>query len=163
MGGYESAQLANLVPAFILENYEDLFDDAVYNGIYRDGGLVIMNGQKTNADIDEWLNTLQKRVNQVTDYEGLVFTVSIWRGKENAEIGRSSYFPLFLDMKMTWSEEEDLHFEVYLKPGQQLKYFNIISSHPSHCFKAITKGVFGHLTSLLTLLTDKSRYKSIKD
>jgi hypothetical protein len=36
-----------------------------------------------------------------------------------------------------------------------------ISSHPPHCFKAITKGVFGHLTSL-TSLTDKSRYKSTK-
>ena len=33
---------------------------------------------------------------------------------------------------------------------------------PPHCFKAITKGVFGRLASL-TSLTDESRYKSIKD
>jgi hypothetical protein len=74
---------------------------------------------------------------------------------------KSSFFP-FLDMEMTQLEEGDLHFGVYLKPGQQLKYLNSISSHPPHCFRAITKGVFRRLTSL-TLLMDKSRYKSIKD
>jgi hypothetical protein len=76
-------------------------------------------------------------VNEVTGYEeGLVFTVSIWRQKENnekahpkAEIVKSSYFP-FLDMKMSWSKEGDLHFGVYLRPGQQLKYLNNVSSHP---------------------------------
>jgi hypothetical protein len=117
----------------------------------------------------KWLNTFQKRVNKVTGYEGLVFTVSIWRGKGNdemkkhpkAEIVKSSYFP-FLDMEMTWSKEGDLHFGVYLKPGQQLKYLNSISLHPPHSFKAIIKGVFGRLASL-TSLTDESRYKSIKD
>ena len=51
---------------------------------------------------------------------------------------------------------------MHLKPGQQLKYLNDASSHPPHCFKAITKGVFGRLASL-TSLTDESRYKSIKD
>jgi hypothetical protein len=147
---------------------EDLFDEAVYDGIYRDDGLVIMKGQKSNADIGEWLNTFQKRVNQVTGCEGLVFTVSIWRQDWNnepahpkAEVVKSPAFP-FLDMEMSWSEEGDLRFGVYLKPGQQLKYLNNVSSHPPHCFKAITKGVFGHLASL-TLLTDESRYKSIKD
>jgi hypothetical protein len=65
-------------------------------------------------------------------------------------------------MEMSWSEEGDLQFGVYLKPGQQLKYLNNVSSHPPHRVKAITKGVFGHLASL-SLLTDKSKYKSIKD
>jgi hypothetical protein len=57
IGGYESAWLADLVAAFVLENCEDLFVDAVYNRIYRDDGLVIMDGQKTNTDIGEWLET----------------------------------------------------------------------------------------------------------
>jgi hypothetical protein len=94
--------LAGLVAAFVLENCEDLFDEAIYDGIYRDGGLVIMNGKKSNEDIGEWLNNFQKRVNEVTGFEGLVFTVSIWRGKEEdkskhpkAEIVKS-YFPPFL-------------------------------------------------------------------
>jgi hypothetical protein len=62
IGGYESTWLADLVAAFVLENCEDLFKDAVYDGIYRDDGLVIMDGQKTNAEIGEWLETFQKRV-----------------------------------------------------------------------------------------------------
>jgi hypothetical protein len=168
IGGYELAWLANLVAAFVLENCEDFFEDTIYDGIYRDDGLVIMDGQKTNAEIGEWLNTFQGRVNQVTGYEGLVFTVSIWRQEQSNEklhpkatIHKSSIFP-FLDMKLSWSEEGDLRFGVYLKSGQQLKYLNNVSSHPPHCFKAITKGVFGRLASL-TSLTNESRYKSIKD
>jgi hypothetical protein len=89
-----------------------------------------MDGVKSNNDIGEWLGTFQQKVNTVTGYEGLVFTVSIWREKENDEVGhpkaevvRSSYFA-FLDMKMTWSEESDLRFGVYLKLGQELKYLN---------------------------------------
>ncbi len=45
-------------------------------------------------------------MNVVTGYEGLIFTVSIWREEENndaghpkAEVVKSSYFP-FLDMEM---------------------------------------------------------------
>jgi hypothetical protein len=77
IGGYKPAWLANLVAAFVLENCEDLFDDAIYDDIYRDDGMVIMNGQKMYADIGKWHNTFQKIVNEVTGYEGLVFTVSI--------------------------------------------------------------------------------------
>jgi hypothetical protein len=57
IGGYKLAWLANLVAAFVLENSQDLFEEAVYDGIYRDDGLVIMKGHITNADIGEWLNT----------------------------------------------------------------------------------------------------------
>jgi hypothetical protein len=102
-------------------------------------------------------------VNEITGYDELVFTVIIWRQKEDneeahpkAEIVKSSYFP-FLDMKMYWSEDGHLRFGVYLKPGQQLKYLNDVISHPPHCFKAITKGEFGRLASL-TSLTDDSGY-----
>jgi hypothetical protein len=141
IGGHKSAWLANLVAAFVLENCEDLFEDAVYNRIYRDDGLVIMNGQKTNEEIGQWLEAFQERVNQVIGYEGLVFTVSIWRQDwdnkpthPKAEIHKSSIFP-FLDMKMSWSEEGDLRFgAVYLKPGQQLTYLNNVSLHPPCCF-----------------------------
>jgi hypothetical protein len=73
-----------------------------------------MDGLKSNNEIGECLGTFQEKVNQVTGYEGLVFTVSIWRNKENDEVGhpkaevvKSPFFP-FLDMKMTWSEEGEL-------------------------------------------------------
>ena len=127
-----------------------------------------MDGVKSNAEVSEWLKSFQERVNILTGYDGLVFTVSIWRELKDddgihpkAEVVKSSHFP-FLDMKMTWSAEGELHFGVYLKPGQELKYLNSDSSHPPHCFRAITKSVFGCLASL-TSLTESSRYKSMKD
>jgi hypothetical protein len=58
IGGHESLWLADLVAAFVLEKLDYLFNKAVYNGIYRDNGLVIMDGVK-----------FQKRVNLVTCYE----------------------------------------------------------------------------------------------
>jgi hypothetical protein len=82
-------------------------------------------------------------------------------GHPKAKVVRSSHFP-FLDMQMTWLDEGDLQFRVYLKLGQELKYLTSDSSHPIIAFKAITKGVFGWLASL-TSLTNKFRYKSIKD
>jgi hypothetical protein len=42
IGGYKSAWLAHLVAAFVLENTTKLFEEAIYDGIYRDDGLVII-------------------------------------------------------------------------------------------------------------------------
>ena len=79
MGGYELAWLADLVAAFILENSKDLFlDDAIYDRIYRDDGVVVMNGIKMNADMDECLKTFQERVKVIIGYKkGLVCTMSL--------------------------------------------------------------------------------------
>jgi hypothetical protein len=71
-----------------------------------------MNGVKSKADIVKWLNTFQKRVNIVTGYEELVFTVSIWGKEEDDDVRHpeavgSSHFPS-LDMKMTWMVEGGL-------------------------------------------------------
>jgi hypothetical protein len=54
----------------------------------------------------------RQHISRVSGYEGLVFTVSIWREEKNDEMGhpkaevvKSSHFP-FMDMKMTWSDEK---------------------------------------------------------
>ena len=114
IGGYESAWLSDLVAAFVLENTQEFFEDAVYDGIYRDDGLVVMKGNKSNEEITQWLDEFQQKVNSVTGYEGLVFAVSIWRDKSEknvihpkAETVKSSFFP-FLDMEMPWSDEGEL-------------------------------------------------------
>ena len=41
IGGFESALLADLVAAFILENTEDLFKNSIYSKIYRDDGVKV--------------------------------------------------------------------------------------------------------------------------
>jgi hypothetical protein len=44
IGGYESACLADLVAVFVLDNTTELFNETTYDRIYRDDGLVIMDG-----------------------------------------------------------------------------------------------------------------------
>jgi hypothetical protein len=44
IGGYESAWLADLVTAFVLESTAQFFNEAVYDGIYIDDGLVVFKG-----------------------------------------------------------------------------------------------------------------------
>jgi hypothetical protein len=62
IGGYESAWLADLVAAFVLENTAKLFDETIYDGIYIDDGLVILDGVKSNTEVSKWLNSFQKEV-----------------------------------------------------------------------------------------------------
>jgi hypothetical protein len=77
IGGYESAWLAYLVAAFVLENTGQFFNEAVYNGIYRDYGLVVSKGNWSKQEITKWLDGFQAEVNKITKYDGLQFTVSI--------------------------------------------------------------------------------------
>jgi hypothetical protein len=50
----------------------------VYDGIYRDDGLVVFKGNWSKQEITKWLDDFQAEVNKVTKYDGLQFTVSIW-------------------------------------------------------------------------------------
>ena len=51
---------------------------------------------------------------------------------------------------MIWSKQGDLHFQVYMKENQKLKYLNRGSTHTKDCFKAIQKGVQNRLGKLTT-------------
>jgi hypothetical protein len=44
-----------------------------------------MNDIKSNVEIGEWLSSFQKEVHLIMGYDGLVFTVSIWRDQMNHE------------------------------------------------------------------------------
>lgn len=170
IGGYESAWLADLVAAFILDNTEDCFKESRFCGIYRDDGLVVLKGNQGENEIIEWLNFFQRRVNEVTEDDGIIFTASIWGADKKSlnsessnprvEVVSSDYFP-YLDMKMTWDTKGDLNFGVYLKPGQRLKYLNKGSEHPTHCFNAINTGVFGRLAKLTTV-TEENKFDSLQ-
>jgi aminoglycoside N3'-acetyltransferase len=65
-GGYQSAWLAYLVTAFVLESTTKLFDETIFDRIYRDDGPVILDGVELNTKVSEWLNSFQKEVNKVT-------------------------------------------------------------------------------------------------
>eukprot|EP00957_Ditylum_brightwellii_P181989 13864645-Ditylum_brightwellii.AAC.1 len=52
-------------------------------------------------------------------------------------------------MKMCWDEESrDMHFLVFWKPNQALKYVDKNSTHRSTTFKSILNGVFTRLARL---------------
>ena len=155
IGGYESAFLADLVAAFILENSQDLFENSIYSKIYRDDGIKVDLGIQTTDEICDWLEIFQTRVNEVTGSDSLKFTMEIWNPdsppdekprNERVTIVRKEAFP-YLDLEMYWREDE-LKFRVHLIPSQVLKYLNEGSAHINACFRAIPNGVLQHLIIL---------------
>jgi hypothetical protein len=93
----------------------------------------------------------------VTGYDGLQFTICLWGlEKENGilsqtvTIEKEDFLPFLLDMKLYWNAEDELAFDVFHKPGQQIKYLNSDCTHPPHVFRAIKYGVLKCLASLMT-------------
>eukprot|EP00984_Skeletonema_dohrnii_P023783 scaffold12871_cov72-Skeletonema_dohrnii-CCMP3373.AAC.1 len=160
IGGYESAFLADLVAAFILENTEDLFEGA-YSKIYRDDGVRICMEKKTTDEVCDWLELFQGRANTLTGSDSLKFTMEIWNPDapedevprlKKVEIVRKEAFP-YLDLEMYW-RNEDLQFRVHVKENQALKYLNRGSNHTNATFKAIPMGVCRRLVSLTSVNAD---------
>ena len=158
IGGYESAWLADLVASFILDNAKDLFENTThYYGIYRDDGIIFLKGLWTNEMIFKWIKTFQIRANDILCSRDLLFTTEIWNPSEGItqvtkidetfSTVESASFP-FLDMELSWAQDEMLTFKVHMKENQVLKYLNKGSCHTSNCFKAIPNGVFKRLSKL---------------
>ena len=67
--------------------------------------------------------------------------------EEIVQIVTNKKFPL-LDLKMSWSLEEDPKFSVFRKQGQQLKYTNKESTHTPGTLCAIPSGFLNRLSKL---------------
>jgi hypothetical protein len=154
IGGDESAWLADLVAAYILEQVDDKFSDTRFFGMYRDDGLVVFNSKKTETQIQTWLNDFQLTVDELCDNSFLQFTAVMWhsggrssRSTTRLSVDTNPAFP-YLDIEMYWSGRGRLRFRVHLKPNQQLLYLNRGSSHTSSCYRAIESGVLGRLAKL---------------
>ena len=140
--------------AFILENLDDIFDDARFSGIYRDDGIIVKEGILTKQEIAEWKNHVTERVEGLVGSDHLKFTVDIWdaggvdEGEdfEGITVCTNDCFP-YLDMEFYW-KDDDLLFQVHMKPNQQVKYLNQGSAHRRDVFKAIPSGVMGRLAKL---------------
>jgi hypothetical protein len=170
IGGFESAFFADLVAAWILENTEEHMTDVMFDGVYRDDGILVFNKKVTATEIVSWRNNFQASVNKLTQSEHLQFTVDIW--DPDAPTGSVSSDPKFvtictddvfpyLDMELYWCDD-DLKFKVHLKPNQKLKYLNKGSCHTSACFKSIPSGVIRRL-SILTSLTPENENVPINE
>ena len=154
IGGYESAWLADLVVAYLLKQTENLFEDFIYHGIYRDDGFLILKGIKTKREMNEWLLKFQEEINTLAESNCLQFTAEVWNTVEDEEIQNENltivegeHFP-YLDMEMYWNDRHDLKFRVHMKPNQVLKYLNSDSTHMPSTFRAIPSGVLQKLSKL---------------
>ena len=79
IGGFESAFFADLVAAYILKIFTELFTDSIYNSIYRDDGINIIKGKKSVEKMCTWLvKKFQTKVNKLTGIEHIQFTLDIW-------------------------------------------------------------------------------------
>ena len=106
IGGYKSAFLANLVASYLFEKATPIFRPKIYNGIYRDNGLVFFKGMKKASEIKDWPEKFQQTVNLAGGKQHLKLTAEIWTGGANpptpekedrVQIVTKDEFP-FLDM-----------------------------------------------------------------
>jgi hypothetical protein len=125
IGGFESAWLADLAIAYILEDMGEskpaLFDRLGYLGFYRDDGFTYFNGRLTVREMENWLHDFQMGVNEVVGDDSIKFTADIFQPikdgyvqdkKSPVSVNFDSFFP-FLDMKMTWSKSRNLQFGIF--------------------------------------------------
>ena len=119
--------------------------------------MIVFNRTLTKHNVITWLNSFQQRVNALLVTERLQFIAEVWgKGKENGlkhkkvKVIEKDTFP-FLDMGMSWSEDDKLLFGVHLKENQALKYLNADSQHTRATFKAIPSGVLKRLSKLTTM------------
>ncbi len=66
IGAYEAAWLADLGMAFVLETMnQGVLDETKYFGIYRNNGVTVFPGIKTQSEVADWLVSFQQGVNDV--------------------------------------------------------------------------------------------------
>jgi len=72
--------LADLVATFIFENTTHLFKPySVFERIFRDGGIIVFEGLRSQIEIDDWLKGFQCKVDDLLESTKLKFTVEIWK------------------------------------------------------------------------------------
>ena len=133
-----------------------MFIETKYHGIYRDDGFIVFEGIKKKKEMNNWLEIFQWRVDKIAESECLQFTMEVWGEDDDPSIINEKLifvnekYLTYLDMEMYWNDNNDLNFQVHLKPNQVLKYLNSDSTHLPSVFKAIPSGVLervGKLTS----------------
>jgi hypothetical protein len=73
-----------------------------------------------------------------------------------------NYSFLYLDIKLSWNDENNLLFSMHKKPGKLVKYLNSDSRHHQHHKTAVLSGVKLHL-ALLTTRTPANANLSLSD
>ena len=122
IGICESALLAYLVASFLLEVTNDQFKEVLWRGIYRDEGLLVLEGRRTVSEIRIWRDKFQEKVDKIAENNYLQFTCDTWNpgghfSRTETKITSmitNKVFP-FLDLELFWDNSVKLEFQVHLK------------------------------------------------
>ena len=181
IGGFESAFLADLEATYLFEKLTHLFEaHTKFVGTYRDDEIVVFRGNQSNEWLSGWLSTFQREVNRLLGTVDIQFTMEVWRPGDvsgplpdsfvsvegigdfhTVSINGDHHFP-YLDIKLSWSENNTLNFGVHRKPGELVKYLNTDSHHHRHHKSAVLSGVELRL-ALLTTRTPENAKMSLSD
>ena len=121
MGGYDSAQKADLVGLYILNTLSRIVDP-IQIGLYRNDSILYIpnsNGPKCSS--------IQKKIIRAFNFLGF-----------KIEISSSIEIVNFLDVTLNLS---DNFYRPFLKTNQYLSYINVNSNHPSSIIKQVPKAV----------------------
>jgi hypothetical protein len=146
---------------------QDVLDETMFFGIYRDDGLAVFPRVRMQADVEHWLSTFQGAINNkvqgaINNKAGndkLSFMAEVWTtGEEGTMMVREKVgteaadrFP-FLDMELSWDKEGSyLEIQSTHETEPTTEYLNTGSTHTPGCFKAIMTGVCYRLTKLTTV------------
>jgi hypothetical protein len=118
-------------------------------GTYRDDELIVFHGKKTHEWLTQWLFIFQCGVDRLLQTQDIQFTMEIWSPGEvsrpipeteilvlgigqfhRVTINGGSSFP-YLDIKLSWNEDDRLNFNVNKKPNKLVNYLNTHSQHHS--------------------------------
>ena len=168
IGAFEAAFCADTSATYVYEMCESIIEKLRYAGTYRDDGLAIFDERKTVQQAIAWLRNFQLLVDEVVGGTYFQFTAEVWKPlealheptsaielegippeewekwKEKVKVIEENVFP-YLDMKLSW-RHDNLHFSVYNKENQTIKYVNKESCHRTLVFKAVPAGLFTHIS-----------------
>ena len=135
---------------------------------HRDDALRIRDGTEATDEVCDWLDSFQRRINEVLGSEHMKFTAEIWNPEaQELEIPKNKKVSMnrnvaftYLDIEMYWYQEESLSFKVHRKPNQILNYVSRDSTHTKHCHASILNGVI-RMLSTITTVTDENKNLTI--
>jgi hypothetical protein len=122
IGGYESAWLADLAMAFLLETIDqNVLNETKYFGIYHDDGIAVFPGTWKQTEVEDWLSAFQRAINDKAGNDKLSFMADVWtpgrdkttKIKRKVSTQSADCFP-FLDMELNWGVDGTLNFGVHL-------------------------------------------------
>jgi hypothetical protein len=142
IGKYKSAWLANLAMAFLLEMIDqNVLDETKYFGIYHDDGIIpVFPGTWMQTEVEDWLLTFQRAINDKAGNNKLSFTAEVWtpRGEKIKSIFNEHNINFEAPIIIQASSLKENLEELGLKQGNcVIASVNIEAMYPSIKFDVI--------------------------